>query len=100
MFQIGDIIKVGPWHGVVQDIFQSTDGNGQIAKVDFVKNAVRARVTELIELDAAPGRIERGTLQGMRQEFETLIQRQKTYFERLVGAISLEGVQEQPTSQL
>ncbi len=100
VFHVGDIIKVGPWHGVVQDVFQSTNENGQIAKVDFVKNAVRARGTELIELGAAPGRIERGTLQGMQEEFEALIQRQRAYFERLVGAISLECVQEPPARQI
>jgi hypothetical protein len=93
MFQVGDIIKVGPWHGVVMDVFKSTNGDGHIAKIDFVKNAVRARGTELVELDATPGRIERGTLEGMREEFDALIRRQTEYFERLVGAISLDALE-------
>ena len=75
------------------DIFQSTNKNGQIAKVAFVKNAVRARGTELIELDAVPDCVERGTLEGMREEFDALIRQQTEYFERLTGAIALDALE-------
>jgi hypothetical protein len=84
-FRAGEIIRVsGPnWHGVVIDVFDS-EGGSTILKVSFVKDVLRSRAPEMIEVS---GMVEIGTLDGMEREFEALIQKQQQNFKRLVAQV-------------
>ncbi len=85
-FKIGEIIKVsGPnWHGVVVDVFNSGNGTA-VLKVSFVKDSLRSRVPELIEVSDM---VEKGTVEGMEQEFKALIQKQQRNFKKLIAQVN------------
>lgn len=79
-YQRGDIIKVGPWHGVVLDVL--TSESQTVLEVDFVKNAMRQHGSEFVPVE----RVERlATRQEAQEEFEQLQTKQDQYFDVLVG---------------
>ena len=67
--QIGDIIKMRSWHGIVLDIFQNTHGK-TVLRVQTVRNIFRKLGPELIEVDLAPEQITRATASDLQKEIE------------------------------
>jgi len=70
--QIGDIIKIRSWHGLVLDIFQNQTGH-TILRVQTVRNIFRKLGPELIELDLAPDQITLATVQDLQKELDLVI---------------------------
>lgn len=65
--QIGDIIRMRAWHGVVLDKFVNQQGN-TILKVQTARNVFRRLNPEFIEYDLAPDVIEIATVQQLQDE--------------------------------
>ncbi|MBE7474582.1 MAG: hypothetical protein DPW09_15175 [Anaerolineae bacterium] len=65
--QVGDVIKMRSWHGIVLDIFRS-DANKTVLQVQTVRNIFRKLGPELIEVDLAPEHIAPATLEDLHRE--------------------------------
>lgn len=55
--QVGQIIRLRSWHGVVLDVF-TNDAGKTILRVQTVRNVFRRLNPEFIEFDLAPDAIE------------------------------------------
>ncbi len=67
--QMGDIIKMRSWHGIVLDVFQNQTGH-TILRVQTVRNIFRKLGPELIELDLAPDQITLAIVHDLQKEIE------------------------------
>jgi hypothetical protein len=65
--QIGDILRLRAWHGVVLDKLVNQQGN-TILKVQTARNVFRRLNPEFIEYDLAPDAIEIATVQQLQDE--------------------------------
>ncbi|MCA9935896.1 MAG: hypothetical protein H6662_05115 [Ardenticatenaceae bacterium] len=65
--QVGDIVRMRSWHGVVLDVFKSETGRS-VVRVHTVRNIFRKLGPELIELDLAPDQIMPATRQDLEDE--------------------------------
>ena len=74
--QVGQIIRLRSWHGVVLDVF--TDEVGKtILRVQTVRNVFRRLNPEFIEFDLAPEAIEAASLEDLQAEvasYEAVLQ--------------------------
>ena len=65
--QVGDVIRMRAWHGIVLDKFINEQGK-TILKVQTVRNVFRRLNPEFIEYDLAPDVIEVTTVEQLRAE--------------------------------
>ncbi|MEZ4730867.1 MAG: hypothetical protein R3E79_27410 [Caldilineaceae bacterium] len=65
--QVGDIIRMRAWHGIVLDKFINEQGK-TILKVQTVRNIFRRLNPEFIEYDLAPDVIEVATVEQLQDE--------------------------------
>jgi hypothetical protein len=63
--QVGQIIRLRSWHGVVLDVFTNEAGK-TILRVQTVRNVFRRLNPEFIELDLAPDAVEPASLEDLR----------------------------------
>jgi hypothetical protein len=71
--QIGDIIRMRAWHGVVLDKFVNEQGK-TILKVQTARNVFRRLNPEFIEYDLAPDVIEVATVAQLQDEIAGYMQ--------------------------
>jgi hypothetical protein len=74
--QVGQIIRLRSWHGVVLDVFTNEVGK-TILRVQTVRNVFRRLNPEFIEFDLAPEAIEAASLQDLQAEvasYEAMLQ--------------------------
>ena len=64
---VGDIIKMRSWHGIVLDVYHNQAGK-TILQVQTIRNIFRKLGPELIQLDLAPEHIGPATLEDLQQE--------------------------------
>ncbi|MCK6629333.1 MAG: hypothetical protein L6R45_29670 [Anaerolineae bacterium] len=69
--EVGDIIKMQWWHGVVLKVFRSEAG-GTVLKVQTARNVLRGYGPELIEVEVAPGAILPATRADLEREIAQL----------------------------
>lgn len=67
--EVGDIIRMRSWHGVVLDVFKNDIGK-TILRVQTVRNVFRRLNPEFIEFDLAPDAIEVATMDDLQAEIE------------------------------
>ncbi len=65
--QVGEIIRMRSWHGVVLDVFKSESGRF-VVRIQTVRNIFRKLGPELIELDLAPDQIMPATREDLENE--------------------------------
>ena len=65
--QVGQIIRLRSWHGVVLDVFTNEDGK-TLLRVQTVRNVFLRLNPEFIEFDLAPDAIEVASLQDLEAE--------------------------------
>lgn len=65
--QVGDIIRMRAWHGIVLDKFVNEQGK-TILKVQTARNVFRRLNPEFIEYDLAPDVIEIATADQLQHE--------------------------------
>lgn len=65
--QVGEIVRMRSWHGVIIDVFKSETGRF-VVQVQTVRNIFRKLGPELIELDLAPDQIAPATRQDLEDE--------------------------------
>ena len=65
--QVGQIIRLRSWHGVVLDVFTNEVGK-TILRVQTVRNVFRRLNPEFIEFDLAPDAIEVASLEDLQGE--------------------------------
>ncbi len=65
--QVGQIIRLRSWHGVVLDVFTNEVGK-TILRVQTVRNVFRRLNPEFIEFDLAPDAIEEASLEELQGE--------------------------------
>ena len=65
--QVGQIIRLRSWHGVVLDVFTNEVGK-TILRVQTVRNVFRRLNPEFIEFDLAPDAIEVASLEELQGE--------------------------------
>ena len=65
--QVGQIIRLRSWHGVVLDVFTNEVGK-TILRVQTVRNVFRRMNPEFIEFDLAPDAIEPASLEDLEGE--------------------------------
>ncbi len=86
--QVGQIIRLRSWHGVVLDVFTNEAGK-TILRVQTVRNVFRRLNPEFIELDLAPDAIELASLDDLQAEvasYEAVLQQS---IRELVGQASM-----------
>ena len=74
--QVGQIIRLRSWHGVVLDVF-TNDAGKTILRVQTVRNVFRRLNPEFIEFDLAPDAIEPASLDDLQEEvtnYETALE--------------------------
>ena len=74
--QVGQIIRLRSWHGVVLDVFTNEVGK-TILRVQTVRNVFRRLNPEFIEFDLAPEAIEAASLEDLQAEvasYEAVLQ--------------------------
>ena len=74
--QVGQIIRLRSWHGVVLDVFTNEVGK-TILRVQTVRNVFRRLNPEFIEFDLAPEAIEAASLEDLEVEvanYEAVLQ--------------------------
>ena len=74
--QVGQIIRLRSWHGVVLDVFTNEVGK-TILRVQTVRNVFRRLTPEFIEFDLAPEAIEAASLEDLQAEvasYEAVLQ--------------------------
>ena len=74
--QVGQIIRLRSWHGVVLDVFTNEAGK-TILRVQTVRNVFRRLNPEFIEFDLAPDAIETASLDDLEAEvasYEAVLQ--------------------------
>ena len=74
--QVGQIIRLRSWHGVVLDVFTNEAGK-TILRVQTVRNVFRRLNPEFIEFDLAPDAIEPASLDDLQAEvanYEAVLQ--------------------------
>lgn len=86
LINIGDIVKVHSWHGVVQDVAVSRSGR-VFVKVLFVKNLFFGQNAELLELDIGT-EVEPATVEALRAEIESRTAYQQRRIDYLVSLVS------------
>lgn len=67
--QVGDIIRMRAWHGIVLDKFINEQGK-TILKVQTARNIFRRLNPEFIEYDLAPDVIEVATVEQLQDEID------------------------------
>ena len=82
--QVGHIIKMRSWHGVVLDVFRNEAGK-TVLQVQTVRNIFRKLGPELIEIDLAPEHITPATIEDLQQEIAQHQELQNTALEKLMG---------------
>ncbi len=65
--QIGQVIRLRSWHGVVLDVFTNEVGK-TILRVQTVRNVFRRMNPEFIEFDLAPDAIEVASMEELQGE--------------------------------
>jgi hypothetical protein len=65
--EVGQIIKLRSWHGVVLERFRSDEGK-TILRVQTARNVFRGLPSEFIEFDLAPEQIELATREDLERE--------------------------------
>lgn len=65
--QVGQVIRLRSWHGVVLDVFTNEVGK-TILRVQTVRNVFRRMNPEFIEFDLAPDAIEVASLEELQGE--------------------------------
>ncbi len=65
--QVGQIVRLRSWHGVVLDVFTNEAGK-TILRVQTVRNVFRRLNPEFIEFDLAPDAIEPASLDDLQAE--------------------------------
>lgn len=91
--QVGDIIKMRSWHGIILDIFQNQNGK-TILQVQTVRNIFRKLGPELIEVDIAPEHITPATIEDLQQEIALHQKMQNTALETLMSQIKHTSLKE------
>ena len=74
--QVGQIIRLRSWHGVVLDVFTNEAGK-TILRVQTVRNVFRRLNPEFIEFDLAPDAIAPASLDDLQAEvasYEAVLQ--------------------------
>jgi hypothetical protein len=67
--QLGDIIKMHNWHGVVLKVFVNDTG-GVVLQVQTVRNVFRGYPPEFIEVEAAPEAVTQATRADLEAEID------------------------------
>jgi len=70
--QVGDIIKMHAWHGVVLQVFNKEEGQGTVLQVQTARNVFRGYPPEFIEIEAAPDRISPASRADLEEEIRHL----------------------------
>ena len=82
--QVGHIIKMRSWHGVVLDVFRNEAGK-TVLQVQTVRNIFRKLGPELIEIDLAPEHITPATIEDLQQEIAQHQELQNTALEKFIA---------------
>lgn len=72
---VGDVIKMYSWHGVVLNVFTSQTG-GTVLQVQTARNVFRDYPPEFIEVEAAPEAIQLASRADLEEEI-TCLQRMR-----------------------
>ncbi|MFN8495477.1 MAG: hypothetical protein U0350_48225 [Caldilineaceae bacterium] len=73
--QIGSVIKMYSWHGIVLDVFTGATGK-TVLYVQTARNIFRGKNPEHIEVDLAPDAVSQATLEDLEREIADLKRRQ------------------------
>jgi hypothetical protein len=81
--QIGDVIKIQNWHGVILDITYTADHQPAVLQVQTPRNVFRNMGPEFIDVRLAPDKIQPATKADLDYEIE---------FRRKLLETSIEGM--------
>ncbi len=87
--EVGDIIKMHVWHGVVLNVFTSQTG-GTVLQVQTARNVFRGYPPEYIEVEAAPDSITPASKADLEQEIAYLQQMRDTGLQQMLASIKQE----------
>jgi hypothetical protein len=88
--EIGDIIRIRSWHGVVLDVLAGSSGR-TVLRVQTVRNLFRRLNPEFIEFDLAPDVISPATLDDLQQEIAQYQAFLNESVQQLLGSASTNG---------
>lgn len=84
--QVGDIIKMQWWHGVVLKVFTNEAG-GTVLQVQTARNVFRGYGPEFIEVEVAPEAITPATQADLEQEIKQLQAMREVGLQKMFEAI-------------
>ena len=88
--QVGEIIRLRSWHGVVLDVFTNEVGK-TILRVQTVRNIFRRLNPEFIEFDVAPEAIEAASMEELEAEVANYEEVLQASLRELVGHVKRNG---------
>jgi len=88
--QVGEIIRLRSWHGVVLDVFTNEVGK-TILRVQTVRNIFRRLNPEFIEFDLAPEAIETASMAELEAEVANYEEVLQESLRELVGHVKRNG---------
>lgn len=68
--QVGDVVKIRNWHGVVLDMTYTADGRPAVLQVQTPRNVFRNMGPEFIDVRLAPDEIQPASRQDLENEIE------------------------------
>jgi len=86
--QVGEVIKMRSWHGVVLEVFRSTQGH-TVLRVQTARNIFRKLGPEFIEVELAPEQISPASLSDLQQEIALHQQLQARAIAELLEPLSV-----------
>jgi hypothetical protein len=84
--QIGEIIRMHSWHGVVLNVFTSETG-GMVLRVQTARNVFRGYPPEFIEVDLAPEAITPATMADLEKEIQLLQEMRQRSLQQMMESI-------------
>lgn len=73
-FQIGDVVQLSVWCGIVQDIYTSAHTGESVIKILFAKNVFKGQPAELHSVNDLQGKLQPATAEQLAAEIELLQQ--------------------------
>jgi hypothetical protein len=68
--QVGDVVKIRNWHGVILDITFTADNQPAILQVQTPRNVFRNMGPEFIDMRLAPGEVQPASREDLDKEIE------------------------------
>lgn len=91
----GTVIRIGPWHGVVLEVYKSLDK--EVLLVQFVKNILKGQQPEYVAIGSVT--IFISTIQDMTAEYKAAVAQHSEAFVSLKKKIKNKGLTYEPREE-